>query len=215
MTLNLTYHPAFLQLKKILQEIHILLTPDLEHRNVFDQVPIVGFKKGRSLKDILVRAKLPNVEKSEGGCGPCGSEKCRVCNVIKTTDHFSDADGRSYQIRSNTRLNCNSKLIVYLVQCKKCNIQYVGSAKTMFRDRLNNYKSMHRNFVANKPVTQRSFHAHFNSNGHEGMSDWSFSLIDQADSFQSVRRKESFWQYQLNTFAPKGLNERDVVFEYG
>ena len=153
-----------------------------------------------------MRAKLPTLQNCKGGSDKCGSRKCKVCNVLRTTETFSDKSGREYQIKTNKVLDCNSRYIVYLVECKRCKIQYVGSAKTMFRDRLNNYKTSHRNFIANKYVTQQSFYEHFNSNGHNGMSDWSFTLIDQAESLQLVRRKESFWQYQLNTFAPNGLN---------
>jgi len=50
---NFTYHPAYSRLKFVLADIHLLLTPDSEHRNAFQNVPIVGFKKGKSLKDIL------------------------------------------------------------------------------------------------------------------------------------------------------------------
>ena len=57
-----TIHIYFSKLKNILFRIHLLLTPDREHRKVFENAPIIGFKKGKSLKDILVRAKaLPKV----------------------------------------------------------------------------------------------------------------------------------------------------------
>ena len=42
------------------------------------------------------------------------------------------------------------------------------------------------------------------------MEDWEFIPIDQAESLESVRRKEDFWQNMLDTFVPKGLNERQV-----
>ena len=59
----ITYYLAFQNVRIILQELHILLTPDLEHKKVFQDIPVVGFCNGKSLKDHLVRAKLPNVEK--------------------------------------------------------------------------------------------------------------------------------------------------------
>ena len=58
--LNLTYHPAYNKLKNVLSNIHILLAPNEERRRVFPNTPIIGFKKGKSLKDYLVRAKLPD-----------------------------------------------------------------------------------------------------------------------------------------------------------
>ena len=52
-----------------------------EHEKVFSTVPIVGFKKGKSLKDFLVRAKVPPIEKPKGGCAPCGGNDVR-CVIL-------------------------------------------------------------------------------------------------------------------------------------
>ena len=38
--------------------MHLLLTPDNIHNNVVKDVPIIGFRKAKSLKDILVRENL-------------------------------------------------------------------------------------------------------------------------------------------------------------
>ena len=43
------------------------------------------------------------------------------------------------------------------------------------------------------------------------MSDWESTLIDQTESVDNLRRRESFWQYELDTFQPNGLNERDAA----
>ena len=43
------------------------------------------------------------------------------------------------------------------------------------------------------------------------MSDWEITLIDQVESVDDLRRRESFWQYEHDTFKPNGLNERDVA----
>ena len=62
LTFNITYYPVFQNVRNILQELHILLTPDKEHKKVFQDIPVAGFGNGKSLKDHLVRAKLPTVE---------------------------------------------------------------------------------------------------------------------------------------------------------
>ena len=56
---NLTYYPVFKNVRKILEKLHLLLTPDQSHKKVFSEVPIIGFKSTNSLKDHLVRAVLP------------------------------------------------------------------------------------------------------------------------------------------------------------
>ena len=45
---DITYYPIFSKLQNILSKIHLLLTPGREHRKVFENVPIIGFKKGKS-----------------------------------------------------------------------------------------------------------------------------------------------------------------------
>ena len=59
---NITYHPVLSKLKIVLSETHLLLTPDREHGKVFEKIPIVGFRRAKSLKDIFVRAKVAPIE---------------------------------------------------------------------------------------------------------------------------------------------------------
>ena len=43
-----------------------------------------------------------------------------------------------------------------------------------------------------------------------GVEDWITTLIDSADTLKELRKKELYWMYKLKTYAPYGLNERDV-----
>ena len=215
LTLNITYHPSFAKIKKVLSDIHLLLTPDQEHRDVFSNIPIVGFRNGKNLKSILVRAKLPALTTEAGKSEKCLRSNCDVCNYIVCDSTFSDKDSlKTYNIRAGS-LNCSSSMVVYLIQCKTCKLQYVGSAITPFRKRFNNYKSHNKLYNSKGSSPQESFHAHFSLPDHNGKADWAVTLIDQAENEQSVRRKECFWQYQLNTFNPNGLNEREVTLDFG
>ena len=205
---NITYHPAFARIKDTLSKIHLLLTPNEEHRNVFPAVPIIGFRRDKSLQDMLVRAKLPERNIQCGRSGRFHGKRCGVCNFIQDTSSFYDNDLRNKYTIKGGRLNCNSRNVVYLDQCIICNMQYVGSSTTKFRFRFNNYRCCHRKYSLNQSVAQASFHAHFSQPDRNGMDDWSFILIDSASGEDSVRREESFWQFKLNTLFPTGLNER-------
>ena len=48
LTFNITYYPAFQNVSTVMEELHILLTPNKEHKKVFPNVPVVGFRNGRS-----------------------------------------------------------------------------------------------------------------------------------------------------------------------
>ena len=91
---NITYYPIFSKLKYILCKIYLLLTPHREHRKVFENVPIIGFKKGKSSKDILVRAKVPPLKTKKAFCGPCNELRCEICKHITKT-HLSESSSRS------------------------------------------------------------------------------------------------------------------------
>ena len=129
LVLNITYHPAFSKLKNIVSNIHLLLTPDKEHQKVFQNLPILGFKKGKSLKDFLVRAKVPPLRIQKGSCAPCKKSRCQVCKHVTTTSCFSTkSKTKTYNIRPEN-LNCSSKKVVYLIECKTCHALYVGSTE--------------------------------------------------------------------------------------
>ena len=93
----------------------MLLAPDKEHKKVFPDVPVVGFRNGKSLKDYLVRAALPKTNET-GRCEPCGKKTCLVCKSIRSTTTFTtEACGEIFKIQSGP-LNCNSEKVLYL--CK-------------------------------------------------------------------------------------------------
>ena len=131
---NKFYHSSLAQLKVIMTRIHLLLTPENEHNKVFRDVPIIGFRRAKSLKDILVRAKIPQI-KNKGWCGPCKGPRCEICKHIVPTRNFTSST------------NCRSKNVVYLISCKTCHKQYTGSSEE-FRERFNNYRCAHRTFAS-------------------------------------------------------------------
>ena len=153
-----------------MEELQILLAPDIEHQKVFPKVPIVGFRNGKSLKDHLVTAPLPILNQTLGS-ESCGKRNCQVCQFIVNTDTFSPitTDG-TFKINKG-RLNCNPKKVFYLSECKKLKNPYVGKAQTKFCMRLNNYKSAHKSLKTKKRETQKLFHGHNMQDDHEGKHD--------------------------------------------
>ena len=88
LTFNITYYPAFQNVRSILEEPQILLAPDNEHKNNFPEVPIVGFRNGKSLKDYIVRAVLTKMDNARGS-EPYGKGTCQVCDHIIITNTFT------------------------------------------------------------------------------------------------------------------------------
>ena len=137
---------------------------------------------------------------------------------MKNTSTFkSKHSNEVYQMKKN--FYCNSKMVVYLIECRVYGKQYNGSTLTKFRARANNYKSMHCNFrkeqiLSNQARSQKLFHEHYLQNDHNGIYGWEITIIDNAETVKSFRQKELYWYHKLKTYAPFVLNERDVYAAY-
>ena len=96
----------------------------------FERIPIVGFRRAKSLKDILVRAKVAPLEKKKGSCRSCGGTRCEICKHVVTTETFRSVSvEKDYCIKPDN-LNCCSNNVVYLFSYKKCSKQYIGSTES-------------------------------------------------------------------------------------
>ena len=99
-----------------MEELHILLTPNKEHKKVFCKVPVIGFRNGKVLQDFLVRGTSPKL--NDGGrCEPCGKNTCLVCG---SADLYSAACTTevcqgTFEIQSVGALTCDSVKVLYLL----------------------------------------------------------------------------------------------------
>ena len=130
-----TYHPVLPNIGGIFKELHPPLSLSNRCKQAIQDLPMMAFRRPKSLKEYLVRAKLrPLDQDKEGtrGTHKCASRRCDVCNYLIVGDRFSNhTTGASYTI--NRGLDCNSRNVVYLISCKVCGFQYLGSTTTKFR----------------------------------------------------------------------------------
>ena len=147
------YEPSFPDIRKALRKFDHLLKDDEKMKKVFPYGAKhfqVSEKRGtKNIKDILAPSTVNlndgenvNNETTEQdlGCHPC-NKPCVCCQLLSKTevDHFKSVQtGQSFKIRQS--INCQSKDIIYLVNCVKCNLQGVGST-TQFHKRISNYFS--------------------------------------------------------------------------
>ena len=135
-----TYHPRFHG--KIIRKTFIYLYAEQQVKQVFTLAPFVLFQSGFSLRNHLVQAKVyPLLREKGSSC--CEKSRCETCFKIKETNTFqSFVTKKIYKI--NHHFHCDSKCIVYLLSCKVCGLQYVGSTVDRFHLRWNNYKCSQR-----------------------------------------------------------------------
>ena len=52
LTFNIAYYPIFQNVRNVLQELHIVLTLDKKRKKIFQDVSVLGFRNGESLKSL-------------------------------------------------------------------------------------------------------------------------------------------------------------------
>ena len=110
-----------------------------------------------------------------------------VCDSISTTTTFTtEACQETFKTQKGP-LNCDSEKVIYLLKCKFCGgVPKVGKEKTKFCYRFNNYKSKHRAFgKGNQKVPQKRFHDHYCLDGHSGIDDWNFVILNNEKHMSS------------------------------
>ena len=188
----------------------------IQENSLFDDYRLVAaYSRNKNLASYLVSAKVNTKFKetkqletdldSKQGFTLCNSSKCLTCRYHATEkDTFiSNSYGSIFKIKES--VNCGSKNIIYLVTCKKCNLQYVGETSRALRDRTTDHRS---NIVTNK---RTPIGLHFNSNNHS-YRDLEIAAIEkisekiQKNVVTIRKQREEFWQMKLGTKFPAGLN---------
>ena len=173
------------------------------------KVPMISFRRPKNLKDNLVRAKMQPLEEKAKRMLCCGKTRCKVCNYFKPSNSFiGNVDKRSFHI--NHSFDCDSCGFIYLITCKRCGKQYVGSTITSFRIRFNN----HEFFM--KPVWQGAERylwgalvCPFWEDGHKGLEDVNSQIID-VTNVRDTTYREAFWIEKWNSCLPLGLNALEI-----
>ena len=97
----------------------------------------VTYKRGKNLRELIWPSLFPRVHNQH-------SEKCQkrcdICTnfLVASTEFTCFATKRKYKVKGI--LKCTSKNVIYLISCKCCGKQYIGSAIS-FKERFRIHKS--------------------------------------------------------------------------
>ncbi|XP_035274238.1 nuclear GTPase SLIP-GC-like isoform X3 [Anguilla anguilla] len=132
------------------------------------------------------------------GVDTCNSQGCLCCRQItKGTDKFqSTATGKQYNITQH--LTCKTPSVIYIIQCKKCPVQYVGKTATTLQRRFTDHRSSIR-YRQHRPISD-----HFNNHDHS-LEDLILFPIEQVNGSEALKEREFYWIRELETMA-HGLN---------
>ena len=109
-----------------------------------------------------------------------------MCDNFESTDLvFSTVTGGTYKI--NHYFNCDSKLLVYLITCRTCKLQYIGQNCDTFRKRWNNYRCFAGKVETGEECKQKYLHEHFLQDDHHGfLNDVQVTLIDKTQASDPI-----------------------------
>ena len=163
--------------------------------------PIVAYRRPPNLRDRVIRTVHSQIKETYEGNSWCNQLHCKTCSHMRTGTTFHSTT-TSERFKVKVMANCQTKNVVYVIECTKCSIQYVGETENAVHVRLTGHWSDIRHKCMEEPVTN-----HFNSVDHP-IKDLTFVVIEaiHREHTEYRRRKESHWIQMIRSLASDGLN---------
>ena len=148
--------------------------------------------------------------RSPSGSFRCNKTSCTVCPFIEDgrNQYTFCSTGQTFKIKSH--ITCETSNVIYMIQCTKCNLQYIGETKRRLKDRFNE----HRRPIINPfcSYTPTAVSRHFLTSGHAEDHMILIPLEQLYTSRDSIRKaREAFLIHRGKTLEPAGLNRRDEM----
>ena len=191
-----TFNPSLPHISHIIKKHFNLLLSSHRCKSVFQHPPVVAFRCSPNLRDLLVTAKLPF--NSSNPQLPSGSFRCGkncatcpyICHGLTTYTFFSTGETRP--IKSN--LTCETKNLIYMIQCYRCNLQHIGETKRRLKDRFNEHRRTIDNHNNKSKVTTAA--EHFLSSPSHTANDMLLIPIEKIfsnrDSIRKAREGQNY-----------------------
>ena len=152
---------------------------------------------------MLIHAKLPAKPTSKPRRPPTGTKMCnkfcKTCPYITNTNDFKSNTTKEV-FKNNALHTCRTAGVVYLINCTKCGMQYVGETGRELYKR-------GREHIYNIENNKEAVGEHFNSKGH-AKDHFTIQVIEKVipNTVNFRLERESMWIRKLETRTPKGLN---------
>ena len=212
-----TFRPNGNPVGDILQKNWPLLGTSKTTKKFFDSKVTRGYKRPKNIRDYLVKSKTRyNLEPKKGPVrttkekNRCRKWNCKYCKILKKDGSIvSHKSGEKFETK--TGVTCKSSNIIYCIECKECNMQYVGQTLRQMRERIGE----HLGYIRRKKM-KNEVPIHFNKCDHHGEKDVQVHILDfihshpRSDRGKKLRLKIEFnWIHRLKTQSPWGLNTLD------
>ena len=143
----------------------------------------------------------------------CHRNKCKMCPFItegtKSYTFFSTNEQR----RIRHHITCSSSNLVYMIQCNKCNVPYIGGTKRHLSYRFCEHRRAIKKAITQRHIDQAiAFSDHLTIPAHS-MDNIELVPLELISSNREAIRKarETFLMSKGRTLEPSGLNRRDEI----
>ena len=213
--LAITFHPSLPSINKIVKKHwEVMVDSNQNLKRCFSVPPMIAYRRGKNLRDNLIKAKVSSKRKSsrrKNGCKPCG-QACQSCWVLQTSKtHTNPRTKQSWPI--NSAINCNSTNCIYKGGCNKkgcekwtaIGLPYLGESRRKLKQRI----LEHKGYIRRKEW-HKGFASHF-ATGH-GKNPEAYLTITAIERVFPLnddllrKRRESHW---INVSVKFGANTRD------
>ena len=150
----------------------------------------------------------------------CNRNRCCTCDfLVEGHTVCSSVTRRKHSLicKRDVEVTCRTSNVVYLIECKKCHVQYVGETGQELRGRISDHKTrLYKHDVSKKETFLiRHFHR-----GPCKDAMFSVSILEVCEGearkgkaldpvvTRKRREREGFWIKRLHTLYPYGLNDR-------
>ena len=145
---------------------------NLRHISV-DSQPTIIFKNHHTISDKLITARFPktnfntnshlnNMDSTsmDSEMHKCKHRRCKCCNFIIPYYKLKNKILQTITIPNVKNLNCNTNNLIYLINCNKCNLQYIGQTSRKLKERFTDH------FSNIKTYKNTAISIHFNQPSH-------------------------------------------------
>ena len=206
-----TFNPALPNIRRIIFNNLNILRSSQRCKAAFPSPPLISYRRCSNLRDILVRATHHRPPPKTPGAFRCNRKRCKTCPFITegTTSYTFFSINEQRQIRHY--ITCSSSNLIYMIQCSKCNMQYIGETKRHLGDRFGEHRRATEKAIQRLHINQpTAVSDHFSLIGH---SINNIELIPQElikSNRDGIRKaREALLISKGKTLEPHGINRRD------
>ena len=195
--LPINFHPINKEVVDVVKDNFKTLQRDDEVGELFQDTPMVAYRRERNLKDMLVHSRIRSTNRVVGTYR-CGRSRCLTCNYVCADANIVGPQG-SYHV--STRFDCKSSGLIYCIQCEKCGDLYIGETGRTLAERFREHRQ---DVIQNREG--REVASHFNSEGHSGIEDMKVMGVKMETSLIMRKFHEQKIIAKLGCYLGRGMN---------